>query len=348
MNFSVVVEALANVHTHLREGDVVEPLVQKAVEGGADVLGAMPNTSQGLLNAKEVLEYNARAQSFVPHSRKVKFLPILMVNEATSCNIVSECVDNGIFDCKFYPLDRTTKSHNGVRHYGRLLSIAKHCGRVGMKCHFHPEHPSMDFDNRDAEFAFLPIADMFLNETQAMVIWEHGTDGRCIPHWQAMAKSGRFYVTLTAHHLATSEDESFGDVRAVCKPPIKTRMDQKALIRLVEENYEWVMAGPDDAPHDTKAKHVPKGRCACGAYTAPFLMALYAHALDRLLATSAGVETFVNFTSKNARKLHNLPDASRLVTLAAKPWLIPLSYQIGSWTVEPFWAGQQINWWLTD
>ena len=344
----VEIDALANVHTHLREGDVLGALVEKAIEGGADVLAPMPNTNQGLTSVAQVLAYNKIAKSFSPTGKPTTFLPIVMVNESTDFKTISACIYNGIFDCKVYPLDRTTKSHNGVRNYGRILPLIKYCGEVGMKCHFHPEHPSMMFDNRDAEFAFLPILDIFLNETEAIIVSEHGTDERCVPHWLEMAKSSRFFVTLTAHHLATDEDNVFGDVRSVCKPPIKTRADQASLIRLVQDNYRWVMAGLDDAPHDASSKHVGQGRCSCGAYTAPFGLQLYAHALDNLISTPEGVKTFINFTSRNARRLHNLPPASRKVKLIRKSFLIPLSYKIGSWIVEPFFASQKINWQIAD
>lgn len=350
--YEVDVDALANMHTHLREDDdkteVVGPLVKKAIEGGADVLAPMPNTKDGLKTAKQVIEYNNRVQNFVPPDKKVTILPIILLNEETSIGIIDECIGRGIVDCKVYPLDRTTKSHNGVRHYSRLLSIIKHCGKVGMKCHFHPEHPSMNFDNRDAEFAFLPILDIFLNETDAVIISEHGTDGRCIVHWKDMALSSRFFLTLTAHHLCANEDDVFGDVRAICKPPIKTRADQASLTHLIEEDYDWVMAGLDDAPHDIATKHVHQYRCSCGAYTAPFGLQLYAHAFNHLLRDAKGVEKFVNFTSRNARKLYNFPPVSRAVKLVRKPFSIPLSYQIGSWTVEPFWAGQEIDWQIVN
>lgn len=157
------------------------------------------------------------------------------------------------------------------------------------------------------------------------------------------ADTGNFYVTLTAHHLATDEDATFGDVGATCKPPIKTRWDREQLVQLVAEDHPWVLAGADDAPHDVKAKHV-RGRCACGAYTAPFLLPLYAHALSSLLETPGGRMTFVNFVSNNARNVFNLPNRSRTYTLVNKQFTIPDFYEVGPWTVEPFWAGQTINW----
>ncbi len=347
---TIEVDALADVHTHLREGEVVAPLIFQAMAGGADVLGAMPNTTKGLVTASHVVEYIQHAKLLVlRHETPVSFIPFVMITEKTTEKDIDECVAAGIKDGKIYPFMRTTKSENGVVHYGRILPVIKHCGKVGMKCHFHPEHPSMLFSNRDAEFAFLPLARMFLEESDAYIIWEHGTDARCIPHWKDMADStGRFALTLTAHHLATNEDLAFGDIRAICKPPIKLESDRSALVDLVAKDYYWVMAGGDVAFHDKWAKHVKKERCACGAYTGPFLLPLYAHALTKLLEGGSGIETFVNFTSRNARKFHQLPPSSRRIKLVSESWQIPLSYVIGSQTALPFWAGQTLNWKIVE
>lgn len=328
------------------------PLIANCIKGGVDALGPMPNTSAGLTTAARVCNYINYARLLEGDETKrfstLTYIPIVMLTEETTEAGIDECVTAGVRDGKIYPYLRTTKSARGVRQWGRMLPIIKHCGKVGVKVHGHFEHPSMTFDNRDAEYICVPIVRMFLEETGATVVWEHGTDARCIPHWIEFAQNERFFVTLTAHHLATNEDRTFGDVRAVCKPPIKTERDRADLVALVSENYPWVMAGADDAPHDVEKKHVHEDQCACGAYTAPFLAQLYAHALEHLFETSEGVAAFINFTSRNARKLHNLPDASRRITLLRKPFAIPKSYRIGSWTVEPFWAGKTINWSIRD
>ncbi len=337
---------IANLHTHLREGAVVGPLIEKALEGGVCALGPMPNTSAGLTTASSVYEYILRARELVPTERQCALLPIVMVTEETSQEAMNMCLEDGIVDAKVYPRHRTTKSHNGVERYGRLLPILRYGGNLKMKFHFHPEHPSPIFGNRDAEFAFLPIARMFLEETDATIIWEHGTDARCIPHWKEMAKSGRFFVTLTAHHLAANEDETFGDVRAVCKPPIKTEEDRQGLIQLIAEGNRWVMAGADDAPHPIESKHIHEGRCACGAYTSPFLLLLYAHAFDgMLIRTESGTEILKNFLLYNALELHpQLRVKTESISVKRTPFTIPHSYDIGPWKVEPFWAGRTLNW----
>ncbi len=343
----IEVEALADVHVHLREAEAVYPLIQHSIAGGADVMGAMPNTKVALTTAQQVTRYMENARKLVTPMETVRFLPFVMITENTTEQEIDNCIAAGIVDGKVYPFMRTTKSQDGIKCYERILPIVKYCGKVGMKCHFHPEHPSMLFLNRDAEFVFVPIIRM-LDKTDTIIVWEHGTDARCIPHWEEMAESGRFLVTLTAHHLATNEDDTFGDVRAVCKPPIKTEYDRRALVDLVCKDYSWVMAGTDSAYHPDYAKHVDAGRCSCGALTAPFAHPLYAHALDRLFQTPEGVQVYVNFTSRNARKHHDQPVSSRVVRLANEQWEIPLSYPVGSETGIPFWAGQTLNWKIID
>ncbi|TSC80042.1 MAG: dihydroorotase [Parcubacteria group bacterium Gr01-1014_29] len=346
---AIEVPAMVNPHSHLREGDVMGPLVRLALQGGVDTLGLMPNTEKGLHTAEDVTQYMGLVKSLVPPEYIAEFIPYLMMTEETGDITLDRCMRADIHDIKVYPRGRTTKSNFGVEKYHRIIHTVCTAGVYGIRVHLHPEHPWLLVPNRDAEYLFLPIARMLLDASSAVIFWEHGSDARCIPFWKEMARTGRFYVTLTAHHLATDEDAVFGDVGATCKPPIKTRWDREQLVQLVAENHPWVIAGADDAPHDIKAKHVT-GRCACGAYTAPFLLPLYAHALSSLLKTHPGVyprdasDVFVNFTSRNARKVFGLPPASRMWQLIKKPFTIPASYEVGPWKVEPFWAGQTIDW----
>ncbi|TSC67061.1 MAG: dihydroorotase [Parcubacteria group bacterium Gr01-1014_72] len=340
----VIVEAIANVHWHGREiGALMRALIREAIRGGADVLGFQPNTNEPLTRAAAVINYLRSAEHLIPQGEKMRFLPFIMLTEETTREELVLCVKAGIYDGKIYPYMRTTKSKHGVRRYGKILQVVKWCGELGIKVHVHFEHPDPVYINRDAEYLCLPIAQIFLEETDAILIWEHGSDSRCISAWKKFAKTGRFYVTLTAHHLAWDEDKAFGDVRRKCKPPIKTERDRISLVQFVSEGHSFVMLGADDAAHDIHAKHVHEGKCACGAFTSPFLLALCAHALSHLLRTKKGLRIFIDFTSRNARKLHKLPPATRKIALIETPFKIPKSYKIGPWTVEPPGAGEEIG-----
>ena len=113
---------------------------------------------------------------------------------------------------------------------------------------------------------------------------------------------------------------------------------------LIGKCYSWGRAVADDAPHPMESKHVSEGRCACGAYTSPFLLLLYAHALGRDLLVSH-LPAVQDFLFYNAMKLHpQLKCASDPVWIKREPFQIPLSYDIGPWKVEPFWAGRTLDW----
>ncbi|HBV01373.1 MAG TPA: hypothetical protein DEF00_03200 [Candidatus Taylorbacteria bacterium] len=295
MPHEVEVEAGVNTHSHEREGDeIVKALVLNNAKGGFDVIGPQPNTNDGLATAEQVVEYIGNAEELVRGEATMSFIPFVMLTEKTTEGQIAKCVERGIVDGKMYPFMRTTKSTKGIKQWGRMLPVVKWCDKYGMKVHGHFEHPNLMYSDRDAELICLPFVEMFLQETEAQIFWEHGSDGRCVPYWKYFAKSERFFLGLTAHHLATNEDKARRDIRAECKPTIKTEPDRASLVQLVSENLPWVMAGADDAPHPEHAKHVHLGQCSCGAYTSPFLLSLYAHALEHLFVTAAGIETFIN------------------------------------------------------
>jgi len=351
---------IADIHVHLRQilaqllgkkfGMVIpQPkLVEYSVAGGAYILGPMLNTAPALTKPEDVLRYHEH----IEHPGIEGTVRIATLTPETTADDIRELVAQRILDGKWYPKYRTTNSEapHGIERYSPLLSVAKVAAELGFRFHFHPEVPSQAFGNRDAEWHFLSIARMFL-ETGVTVVWEHGTDGRCVPEWKQFAREfpGQFYLTLTAHHLATNEDESFGDVRMICKPPIKTEADRLALVALVKEDHPWVMAGSDSAPHPKSAKHTDTGGCACGDFTAPFLYGLYAHALTDLLEGSKEeVGTFVNFTSGNAKRLYGLPEPKWLVEVFKEPFQIPLFYAGETEPIMPALAGKTIDWsWKT-
>lgn len=362
----IEVRTLVDVHTHLREGEVSPYLVRYALWGGATVLGAMPNVGDGLQTEPQVGEYIAtirkqvaelarETMDFFPpglSSDQLKIFGYLALTEETSRREIVECKRSEIVNAKVYPLDRTTNSHFGVRRYGRLLEPVRNCGETGITVHFHPEHPNMAIGNRDAEYLFLPIVDMFLAESDAVIVWEHGTDARCIPFWKQFAHEypGRFFVTLTAHHLLANEDGEYGNNGSVCKPPIKTDRDREDLVRLVGEDYDWVMAGGDSAWHPRLGKLPASGCCRCGAFTAPFLLSLYAHALGHLLCDKDGHQNergrriFNRFVSDNARELHGLPESQTWAVLDHTDWTIPDNYRLSGNEALPFWGGKRIDW----
>jgi dihydroorotase len=349
----ITFNCLADPHVHLRQGDVVADLLRYSIEGGADIVGAMPNTHPtGLTTTEAVIEYLATAKRLRPPRSvgNLGIFPFIMITEHTTLDEIEHAAASGIKNGKFYPKDRTTNSKDGIRDYLNVFAQVKKCGEVGIMCHFHPEYPWLEIIGRDAEYQFIGIVEMFLRNTEARIVWEHGTDGRCVPLWEQFAKDypNRFFVTVTAHHLAFDEDMAHGNVAMTCKPPIKSKVDRWALIELVAKNHSWVMLGSDSAYHPKHSKHVDKGACACGDFVAPFLAPLCAHALGNVLARSGGLEVFENFVSGNARQVHNLLPASRRVSLINEEFTIPLTYDVNGEQALPPKGGETIDWRFAD
>jgi len=341
----LLTSGFVNTHAHLRDKEErVRALLQYAYDGGAEAILPIPNLTPGLRTVEMLSPYLGMIRRVMEPDKKLTIIGTMMLTEQTTRDDLRRASNAGIVDVKLLPKYRTTNSEDGIRKYwGHIRELVAYCTYFGIRVHVHPEHPWMLISSRDAEYMFLPIAEMLL-DTGAVIIWEHGTDARCIPFWEEMAKTERFFVTITAHHLATNEDEVFGDVRGVCKPPIKTERDRGGLVAFVGKNYPWVMAGLDDAPHPKEMKHTEEGRCACGDFTTPFGLRLYAHTLDHLFVTEAGVKTFVNFTGENARNVYGLPLSTRKQRLVRRPFKIQHRYPVGDWNVMSFWAGQTINW----
>lgn len=346
--------AFIDTHVHWRDDleykGMISSLIGYSIMGGAYICMTMPNPKGGLITPQQTIGYRNECVLKTPTDLPfgMKTIPCIQITEGATKETIDSCLSEGIMDAKVYPFMRTTKSDKGVRDYHKLVEIVTYAVTKGMRVHHHPEHPDMLFINRDAEYGYIPIMDMFMrampNDAKGCHIWEHATDIRCAPFWRKWAETGNFFVTITAHHLATHEDETYGDVHAVCKPSYKTAQDMSGLQQLVAEDLPWVMAGTDTAPHDVKGKHVNSGQCACGAFTAPFAVALYAHALRQLLMAGEGYKTFMNFMHYNAAKLYgiNSKDAP-ILTVSSESTEIPNCYSIGDANVVPFWAGRTLG-----
>jgi dihydroorotase len=346
----ITVPAMFDPHFHLREGDgVMRDLLRLAYLAGVSTVGTMPNVGKGLLTAESVVNYRQKARASVNnHEVSVPcvdiFMPIGAINEDTTLDELELMYDAGIRSVKVYPLGRTTNSDFGVRDYFKLLPLVTRCGELGITVHFHPENPNMLFEDRDAEFQFISFVDQFIRLTKAKIVWEHGTDARCIPYWKEWSKTGRFFVTFTPHHLLTNESDSRGDVRAEVKPRIKTCRDQNDLVKLVLEDHDWVMAGSDSAWHPCDAKHTDEGQCACGAFHGRHTLALYAHALlDRFIYESME-DSFDCFIFHNAKELHGLDIERVEITLVREETKIEKEVLVDGNPSMLFWAGKTINW----
>lgn len=350
----ITIRRLRHLHSHFREADVLPSYLDMAYRGGSSVVGGMPNLKVPLTTADRLLAYLKAAEAAIPTGRPFTFVPIAYLNEKTTFEMMVEFMKVGAFHFKVYPRYRTTQSEDGVVNYYPIIEIVRRAAIYAREVfgkklyvHFHPEHPHKDFIGRVAEFVFLVVAEMFLVNTEAIIVWEHGTDGECIIMWKKFAETGRFFLTITPHHLIENEDTAGGMINALCKPPYRREPDRQALVALIAEDHPWVMLGPDDAPHDEVAKRPEDGcGCAFGAYHAFCLPEVCAHALDPILKKGEqGRVTFQNFTGDNAERNFDLPPTTETITLERRPFRIPMRVSVGGkFLVIPYRAGKELLW----
>lgn len=328
-----------NPHGHLRQDNLARHLA-KFASHYYDAYLAMPNTQPGILTGAEAVSYrNMLSESC---GGKMQIIPTIKIREDTTPKMIREATSLGVHFGKVYPLGRTTHADDGVNKYTNLWSVFEAMEEFGMTALFHPTHPSKTFGNRDAEYAFIGIFGMIREKFPCLrMTWEHLSDHRCIPHLIAMHQSHQnVFVTITAHHMFGNEDLHFGDVSAVCQPPIRTEEDRTGLNRFVMENHSWVMGGLDDAPHPIEKKHVI-GCCACGAFTTEAGTLLYATALSRLdlFDDAGGISIFERFVSINAANYFGIPVPTEKVSIEEETWTIPKEYRFGDTVVIPYGAG---------
>lgn len=349
----IVIPKPKNNHGHLRQGLMLGDLVRMAFKMFSAYL-AMPNLLPAILTLEEALKYLQEIYSHIPVEEHEKFIVLVSIKltEASSPEGTLKALEHGILDFKVYPKGRTTNAHDGVINFAALwptFKVLDDFARMSPKkvrVRFHPTHPRLEWDDRDAEYGFLGIFEMIRQAfPHIYMIWEHLSDGRCIPHIKAMGEN--VGATVTAHHPTRNETQVFGDVHGgVCQPPFRTERDRRDVCLYMASGDDHVYAGLDDAPHDVSKKLVRCGRAACGLYTTEFGILLYAMAFDELgiFDLPDGVERFTKFTSGNMERLCDLPQSKETITLVREPFTIPEEYKMGDTTIIPAMAGETLPW----
>ena len=157
--------------------------------------------------------------------------------------------------------------------------------------------------------------------------------------------------TITAHHLLCDRNDMLGsgiNPHLYCKPILKRREDQQALLKAALSGDEKFFAGTDSAPH---LQHLKENACGCaGVYTAFAAAELYAEAFDAAgdLANKKTAANFEKFMSVNGAKFYGLPGNATKITLTKKSQAVPATFKIGKDKLVPFRAGGTLAWSMTN
>ncbi|KAI7766620.1 hypothetical protein LZL87_004920 [Fusarium oxysporum] len=316
--------AAADMHVHLRQGDMMDLVVPTVRQGGVDTVFVMPNLLPPLTAVEQVLEYKAKLTAI---TQDVNFLMSLYLHPSVTPEVIAKAAEAGVTGVKLYPQGVTTNSESGVSDitafYDTFAAMEKHGIEV---------LESLAPADTTLEEAFLPTLKQLHDRfPQLRIVLEHCTTSAAVEAVKACGPT--VGATITAHHLYLTSHEACCDPFAFCKPIPKKPTDRDALIKAIVSGNSKFFFGSDSAPHPLQSKtSAEQGKAPAGVFTQPYVVQLVLlgleEAIERGVISEADVtqEILENFLSRNGRRFYKLPDTSgKKIILERKGDKIPTS-----------------------
>lgn len=351
MKDSYVLPAAADMHVHLRDGDMSKAVTPTIRSGGVDTVYVMPNLVPPVTTVQMALDYKKRLQAIDPD---INYLMTLYLHESMIANpdIIREAKKAGIAGVKSYPAGVTTNSSSGVLSYEPFYPVFAVMQEVGLVLNLHGEVPSdkKEITVLNAEPKFLPtFLDLHERFPRLKIVLEHVTTADAV---EAVRSCGETVVgTITAHHLSLVVDNWAGDVFCFCKPVAKTPADRRALLDAAVHSNGKFFLGTDSAPHDISAKK-GKGSAAAGVFTQSYACQYILTALEEAIERGDIKDEDVTedmlrgFLGEWGRRFYDVEKSQKKIVLKKGKEVIPESVKTAgvevvlfrhgdtTWTVE--------------
>ncbi|KAI1486848.1 hypothetical protein F5X96DRAFT_688060 [Biscogniauxia mediterranea] len=312
--------AVADMHVHLRQGELMDLVVPTVRQGGVDTAFVPPLTS-----VERVLEYRTQLQAI---TKDVNFLMSLYLHPSVTPDVIAQAAAAGIAGVKLYPQGVTTNSESGVSNieafYDTFSAMEKH----DMVLNIHGEVlESLAPAGTTLEEAFLPtLKTLHERFPKLRIVLEHCTTAAAVEAVKACGPT--VGATITAHHLYLTEADACCDPLAFCKPIPKKPADRDVLVKTALSNDPKFFFGSDSAPHplSSKTSAAPGQAPPAGVYTQPFAAQLVLLAVEEAAARGAldvTQEALEGFLSRHGRRFYKLPETTRTIVLERKGERIP-------------------------
>ncbi|RDW89611.1 dihydroorotase [Coleophoma cylindrospora] len=326
----------ADMHVHLRQGELMDLVVPSIRAGGVDTVFVMPNLIPPITTVAQAQEYRSRLQSSEP---QVQYLMSLYLHSSLTPEVIAEAAAAGIAGVKLYPQGVTTNSESGVKEVQDFHAIFAAMEKHDLVLNLHGEVP-YPTDKCSLEEAFLPtLKDLHERFPKLRIVLEHCSTTAALDAVRSCGPS--VAATITAHHLYLTEEMSHVDPLAFCKPIPKTASDRDALIKAACSGDPKFFFGSDSAPHPLTAKQSGK-QVSAGVFTQPYATQLVLLALEEAIERGVIGEEEVTqerlelFLSRAGRRFYKLPQPDDLqkVVLERKGETIPSSISSADGTIE--------------
>lgn len=356
-----------DLHTHLRQGGLIGPIVKSQIDMGCVGVLAMPNTKPPTAKVfkDDPLEYWC-IEGYLDFIRREGgdalqdiIVPLYLTKDTTP-EMIAKGAESGLLRAaKYYPPHGTTGADFGYPfdnyfENGVFAAMEEH----GVVLCIHGEQHHMEaceyFDeDSNAEDVFyktqMPkLVERFPN---LKVACEHVTTRTAVEF--VKAQGANVVASITPQHLLYTVGHLLQGLKyhLFCLPLLKFDADRQALrVAATDPENTKFYAGTDSAAHTVKATECG---CAAGCFTGGIAPQLYAQAFEEAgvdLSSEGGKNALEAFLCLNGPRFYGLEAAKGTMTLEKTPQQISkIPTSEGEITPLPVGLGQEtIPWKLID
>lgn len=356
---SLVLPMGDDMHTHLRQGELMDAVVPLLRKGGCNRVLVMPNTVPPIVTCSQALEYR---NELLKRDPKVDYLMTLyLCPDVDPQDLANNAKASHVVGVKLYPRGVTTNSQHGVEDLGAFDSVFEVLQQCGLTLHIHAESPKATA--LKAEETFLPAFEQIHQRFPGLkIVFEHISTAAAV---EAVKGQKNVAATITAHHLRLTTGDVWGQEEAeeslnhlpdgpeerrvlnphnFCKPVPKREEDRQALLSVIREGNPQFFLGSDSAPHPVTKKN--SNPPAAGVFTQAFLLAYLADTFAR----AGCLDKLRGFACEHAAAFFGMPkkelvEGEDCVVLERKPFAVPQAVcgMEGSGNeVVPFLSGDEL------
>ncbi len=330
-----------DLHVHLRQGDLVKPLLEQEIKMGCAGIVAMPNT---IPPVEKVFDDEPEACQSIQHYLETllnsggrvlhDIIVPLYLTPLTTVKMIERGAKNGLLRaCKYYPPHTTTNSEDSADlSYFAQNGIFNAMSDNGIVLCVHGEQHGVtgeDFFGRDsnAETSFYQNAGLRLIDKfpRLKIVAEHVSSKAGVKFVKNAGSN--VGATVTPQHLLYTVGDLLQGLKyhLYCLPIVKYQDDREMLRSAVTDpDNTQFFAGTDSAPHTVK---ITPCCGAAGCYTGGIAPQLYADVFEKTgvdLASNEGYETFKKFLCTNGPNFYGLKIPTDTFTLTKEPQEISL------------------------
>ncbi len=328
-------------HLHLRDGAAMQAVLPHTARQFARAI-VMPNLKPPVTTTAQALAYRERILAALPKGSRFEPLMTLYLTDNTPPGEIATAKASGrILAVKYYPAGATTHSDAGVtdlrKTYATLAAMEEH--DLPLLVHGEVTDPAIDIFDRERIFIERELIPLVKKFPRLCVVFEHVTTAEAVDF--VSSAPANIAATITAHHLLLNRNAMFtGGVRPhhYCLPVLKRERHRLALIKAATGGNPKFFLGTDSAPHPRSAK---ESACGCaGIYTAHAALELYTEAFEQ----AGALDKLEGFASFFGADFYRLPRNAERITLAKETWRVPAEYPLGTESLIPLRAGEEVTW----